>query len=343
MVFDDEPDILASEGEEMAAFLSSGWKVYFNDFDSDDNEPAASPLPRKRFKSERCTTKLRNGAATTVAQQRAVQPENTESGAECKTWSRFDMTWVAIPRHRVKLRRDRLLDVEHAPDRLKAVCRLNQLSSPFLRLPWEIKHQIYKLAIGGQHIHIMHKPEVRQEGGQLFKAYKAGGLHCQVVDDGTSTARSRRGFPLAARTCRQFYTDTALTHYAHCKFSFSTTWVMKQWFKSLAPVQRRALTRLVLPVQRDLAKYLLKDLTGLRQVCIPQKSLPQNSLYAIQTRGAPVLAGLDEKSNDKTKALWDARGISVVFLNPYEAYELSDTTSLASPNQRCWDHTFKVS
>lgn len=43
---------------------------------------------------------------------------------------------------------------------------------------------------------------------------------------------------------------------------------MKKWMKTLAPVQKRAIRYLVLPQKLDLAKYISKDLSGLRTVYI---------------------------------------------------------------------------
>ena len=146
------------------------------------------------------------GAGHSTKRKREATPERRENIAPKKTLSMRDVGCTQSPLHKVKLGRDCLLDVEHAPDWLKTVARQNQRSSPFLRLSWDIKLKIYKLAIGGLHIHIDHG---------RFKEHISDGLYCEVNSEGDSEEAdvfmaSRRGLPIIARTCRQIYHDTAL-------------------------------------------------------------------------------------------------------------------------------------
>jgi hypothetical protein len=177
------------------------------------------------------------------------------------------------------------------------------VSSPFLRLPFDITHKIYKLALGGRHIEIHYQPHVhrwRQKNKQRFKEHIPGGLYCRVIS-GSDRQRGgdffkQRGVYPIARTCRQIYYDTALFYYSLNKFSFDNEWVMKKWMKSLVPVQKRAITRLVLPGTFDVVRYILKDLNRLKTVEANLKWITSESQMKEFT------------------ALWNGRGISVVFI-----------------------------
>jgi hypothetical protein len=66
--------------------------------------------------------------------------------------------------------------------------------------------------------------------------------------------------------------------------------------KSLVPVQKRAITRLVLPGTFDVVRYILKDLNRLKTVEANLKWITSESQMKEFT------------------ALWNGRGISVVFI-----------------------------
>ncbi len=168
--------------------------------------------------------------------------------------------------------------------------RQNKNSSPFLRLPCDIKIKIYTLVLGNRHLRIDYQPHVhrwRQKNYERFKEHIPGGLYdsvaeplisqsigsCKERDHHYNRPHRRSGNRVVQafsinRTCRQIYDDTKLLYYELNTFSFDNDWAMKKWMKTLAPVQKRAIRYLVLPQKLDLAKYISKDLSGLRTVYI---------------------------------------------------------------------------
>jgi hypothetical protein len=174
-----------------------------------------------------------------------------------------------------------------------------------LRLPWDVKYKIYKLVLSIVDVmiaYVPHEHRWRRKNGVRFKEHIPGGL-CWITIGRNDVEHKgdpykRRGAPLIARTCRQIFQDTALWYYSTTKFSFDNEWVMKKWMKSLAPYQKRAITRLVLHGISDLPKYISKDMRGLRKVYVKYSRFPSKE----ETEYMKMIT-----------TLWEDRGISAVF------------------------------
>jgi hypothetical protein len=75
---------------------------------------------------------------------------------------------------------------------------------------------------------------------------------------------------------------------------------MRKWMKSLAPYQKRAITRLVLPGIADLPKYISKDMSGLRKVYVKYSRFSSKE----ETEYVKMIT-----------TLWENRGISVILFS----------------------------
>ena len=100
----------------------------------------------------------------------------------------------------------------------------NASVSPFLRLPPEIRLQIYKLVLGGQRLWL----EFEDYGVKVY-CYK-------------STINGRRQeFDISIlRLCRQVFTETALLPFALNKFAFQDDIVRRAFERSARPGKKRA-------------------------------------------------------------------------------------------------------
>ncbi|KAF2118390.1 hypothetical protein BDV96DRAFT_643637 [Lophiotrema nucula] len=117
---------------------------------------------------------------------------------------------------------------------LSAIVIQNQLNSPFLRLPGEIRNQIYNELLSERVIKInrgkMHKNH-QQWGTRVY-----GG---QKIDHATRPAPAATLALLS--TCRQIYYETATTFYRSNTFSFDTEKDMMDWAPTLQPAQLGAI------------------------------------------------------------------------------------------------------
>jgi hypothetical protein len=167
-------------------------------------------------------------------------------------------------------------------------CNQNDQRSPLLRLPVEIRQQIYAWVLGGHHIQIEYKPHEhrrRQKNGQRYHEHIIGGLWHFCTPTNRSLSRpfgtdyewgkfewpDRYNVGLQvrslARVSRQVHQDTSLLLFEPNLFSFANYWVMRKWLLTLKPVQRRAIRRICLPgYLPDLTKTHRKQLSGLCEV-----------------------------------------------------------------------------
>ena len=108
----------------------------------------------------------------------------------------------------------------------------NASVSPFLRLPPEIRLQIYKLVLGGQRLWIDFDGSM---GGMYYGGDSPKSMH-------TSTFNGRpQGFDISIlRLCRQVFTETALLPFALNKFAFQDDIVRRAFERSARPGKKRA-------------------------------------------------------------------------------------------------------
>ncbi|KAK6213226.1 hypothetical protein QIS74_09228 [Colletotrichum tabaci] len=120
--------------------------------------------------------------------------------------------------------------------RESALWDLNRARSPLLRLPPEIREQIYRLLLAARRIHVRHDP-------------RTSTFHCVALrpaanpwDHGPRHMLSR-GLTLLVRVCRQLYHETELLPYRECAWSWQTPGLMERYLlteRRMGLAQRRA-------------------------------------------------------------------------------------------------------
>lgn len=162
-----------------------------------------------------------------------------------------------------KLRSDLFnLRERDVPAPQKEIMDRNYSTSPFLRLPPEIRLSIYRLVLGGQQLWIGHtgsklekkKPRktVRAQEAQLEQScqwfHRWGGFYHYPADIANSANPFNSALCLSLlRACRQIYIETALLPYALNAFTFKNDSVRKLFEQSARPgkkrVQKKAIGR----------------------------------------------------------------------------------------------------
>jgi hypothetical protein len=131
---------------------------------------------------------------------------------------------------------------------------INQTESSFLRLPAEIRNQIYEEALGGNTIKIEYKT-YQPNYKKIVPVFK---YHCTVYDKQTDPFRDHyprsdqasSGFTLLNSVCRQLYLETAPLPYRLNRIAFSSYNVMVNFLlmeQRLSSQQRQAINQLCLP------------------------------------------------------------------------------------------------
>lgn len=162
----------------------------------------------------------------------------------------------------------------------------NQLESPLLRLPPEIRNRIYELVLSVGQVNVQYKPwqitKRRPAKGHPNHDYHAttttvpGGFCCRVLrarqnpwnassggGDGSTLRQGsgpERGMTLLSPVCRQLYLETALLPYKLNAWSFENRSVMERYVvreKRLPLPQRRAINTLYVsgPMSKSLEKF----------------------------------------------------------------------------------------
>lgn len=164
-----------------------------------------------------------------------------------------------------------LVDLRFPPDSLKRIIRVNYEKCYFLRLPTELRIQVYRILIGAKHLHIT--PTDGSEGMRVTQGKRLSGRTHYLV--------AARSFPCAGgilerhrfspiwRVCRQIYLEASIFLYTDNVFSFQSTWVATSFFNTLQPAQREALRIVGFPGLKEfysLRLPCLKRLTGLKRV-----------------------------------------------------------------------------
>ena len=125
---------------------------------------------------------------------------------------------------------------------------LNHSTSPFLRLPAEIRVRIYSLVLGGQQLWISHTSSKLRCGepgktslgpsSQYFHRWGKFGHYTAEPLSSANPFSSTLHLGLL-RVCRQMYTETALLPYALNTFTFKDDSVRKLFEQSVRPGKKR--------------------------------------------------------------------------------------------------------
>lgn len=166
---------------------------------------------------------------------------------------------------------------------------MNRLTSPLLRLPFELRLQIYELVLGDRQIHIFFVPwqhKQRTKNGQAYTETIKGGFRYEVLEKRQDPwkvdrrnlrklAPSDYGSPgspgaqitLLSGVCRQLYHETALLPQQMNTWSFETLHVMERYIlkeNRMPLMQRRAVQTLY--CKEKLPKVLEKKFGGLKAI-----------------------------------------------------------------------------
>lgn len=165
---------------------------------------------------------------------------------------------------------------------------MNRLVSPLLRLPFELRLQIYRLVLGDRQIHIFFVPWQHKkciEKGQEYTETTKGRFRYEVLekrqDPWEADRRNLRkqlpsdpsGSPgaqqitLLSGVCRQLYLETALLPHQMNTWSFETMHVMERYIlkeNRMPLMQRRAVQTLY--CKDRLPKVLEKKFGGLKAI-----------------------------------------------------------------------------
>ncbi|KAF1997469.1 hypothetical protein P154DRAFT_524799 [Amniculicola lignicola CBS 123094] len=168
------------------------------------------------------------------------------------------------------------LNLDEGDPRMEIMAR-NSRESRLLNLPAEIRNKIFKLAIGGHHVHIEDNMDLSQTNPTHAKFEQnrqrnkmglekhmyltftnpigvgtAGFYHhlypldwITYYEDNSFRYRLKPSYQFLANlpaVCRQIYDETNFIMYSHNEFSFQGKMVMNTWLAYRVPAQKQALT-----------------------------------------------------------------------------------------------------
>ncbi|ROW02238.1 hypothetical protein VSDG_02409 [Cytospora chrysosperma] len=158
--------------------------------------------------------------------------------------------------------------------------------SPLLRIPTELRLQIYELVLGNRQIHVFYVPwqhKRRIKNGQVYTETIKGGFRYQVLQkkqdpweldprqprDSTTVPLASLGsrITLLSGVCRQLYHETALLPQQMNTWSFENLHVMERYIlreNRMPLLQRRAIQTLY--CKEKLPKALAKKFGGLEAI-----------------------------------------------------------------------------
>src|SRR4051794_33759956 len=132
----------------------------------------------------------------------------------------------------------------------------NRLESPLLRLPPEIRNQIYELVLDVGQINVCFKKfehwkaRTHNNGQRCYETAAPGGFFCRILERDQNpwtirpTASCPRGMTLLSSVCRMLYKETVLMPYELNVWSFDSLPTMERYIlkeKRLPRPQVRAI------------------------------------------------------------------------------------------------------
>ncbi|KAH6631358.1 hypothetical protein F5144DRAFT_489770 [Chaetomium tenue] len=158
----------------------------------------------------------------------------------------------------------------------------NQQLSPLLRLPPELRNQIFELVLAVGQINVCFKKWRRRlqiKNGHRYYETTEGGFYCRILGeaqdpwvglkDDTTEPSACRGMTLLSPVCRQLYHETVLLPFRLNAWSFQSMHVLDRFAikeKRLPRSQRRAIR--LLYVQTPLPKSATKYFVGLKVIVL---------------------------------------------------------------------------
>ena len=129
--------------------------------------------------------------------------------------------------------------------------RRNSTVSPFLRLPAEIRNNIYGFVFGYhllKILYIRHERRIKTINGERHRVHIGGGYTNRLAGPERVYDEQQKveGLHLGMlRVCRQVYDEAALLPYALNRVAFENAWAKRQ---CLNTPQKRALARFSVPM-----------------------------------------------------------------------------------------------
>lgn len=149
--------------------------------------------------------------------------------------------------------------------------RVNHERCFLLRLPTELRIQVYRLLIGARHVHITpYDTFISSQAAQgAHQPSGARGSHTINIFPSKGDVPEQEHLTPIWRVCREIYFEASIFLYTDNVFSFQTTQAATAFFNNLRPAQRESLRIIGLPGLKEfhaIRMPCLKRLTGLRRV-----------------------------------------------------------------------------
>ncbi|KAF3001954.1 hypothetical protein E8E13_007228 [Curvularia kusanoi] len=142
--------------------------------------------------------------------------------------------------HGVKLYRDGLVNLERTPAHLVDIVKHNALNSPLLRLPRELRDQIWSFAMGGQLVYLPWHAESR--GYAVRPEFQADVYSFHIYGFKAEAYILPAAFHLP-EVCRQIYSEAAMIAYQQNIFMIDDYFLgHSKAFHSFTRAQRGAIT-----------------------------------------------------------------------------------------------------
>lgn len=155
---------------------------------------------------------------------------------------------------------------------------MNRQISPLLRIPIELRLQVYELVLGDRQIHVFFVPwqhKRRTKDGQAHIEIIKGGFRYEVLRlkqdpwalDSKQMRHSEKSITLLSGVCRQLYHETSLLPQQMNTWSFQNLHVMERYIlreNRMPLLQRRAIHTLY--CKERLPKALEKKFGGLKAI-----------------------------------------------------------------------------
>ena len=159
----------------------------------------------------------------------------------------------------------------------------NQLRSPLLRLPAELRNIIYTMALQEGCIEIASQSVSLMSFNTILRAYR----YSSSPDEPTGI-RYQGSYTSFASVCRQMYSETCLLPYTLNTFCFDSHKAMQTWMSCRLAVQRHAITSFKPPTAM-IREYIKKQSSTFKKWLPKLKTLYLDLWAPIETRARTMM------------------------------------------------------
>ncbi|KZM26843.1 uncharacterized protein EKO05_0010786 [Ascochyta rabiei] len=188
----------------------------------------------------------------------------------------------------------------------KDITLQNQIDSPFLRLPGEVRNRIYGLVLGGRQIQVLYP--------RLYSAERDGGQNDGFASLEPGTVRKLLHMTEA---CRQIHAETDLLVFQTNDFRIASNHSFETFLDALSQRQAEAVRSLVWPKCCQLvADGHLSKCTGLQRLIVSKAGHSGGDFYT-PADNATVKVHLyyqemRQAAQDRIDA-WEAKGVEIEY------------------------------